>query len=85
MAGKRERRKAGLAGLDAQLLVELADQRGLGRFPMLYLAAREFPKARHGLTFRALGDEDAPVGIDKGAGNNEQDWFCGQSGAPGMR
>lgn len=73
MAGEGERREAGDPGADAELLVELADQRFLRRLAGLDLAAGKFPEAGELLAGGALGEQDAAVGVEKRAGGDEQD------------
>ena len=72
MAGKRQRREAGLLRLDRQLFVAV---RGSARPPAFRPARpcrREIPTALPALTLRPLADQHAPVGIDQRAGNDQQ-------------
>lgn len=71
--GEHERREAGLGDLDAQLLVQLADQAFLGRLARLDLAARELPQAGQLLALGPLADQHPPVDIDQGGGGDEDD------------
>ena len=64
MAGEGERRQAGNLGLDAEFLVEFADQALLRRLAGLDLAAWKFPQAGKLLALRALRQKHAPVGVD---------------------
>ena len=57
--------EAGMGDLDAQLLVQLADQAGFRRLARLDLAAGEFPQARHRPPLGPLRDQHAAVGIDQ--------------------
>ena len=72
VAGEGQRREAFLLHGDAELLGEFADQRRFRPLAGLELAARELPEAGKLLALRALGDEDAVVGIDQGAGDDEE-------------
>src|SRR5262249_41429753 len=56
---------------DAELLLELADQRRLGRLAHLDLAAGELPQARHRAPGRALGDQHASIRVNERAGGDE--------------
>ena len=51
--------------LDAQLLLELADQRRLGQLARLDLAAGKFPQARHRPAGRALLQQDPALAVDQ--------------------
>ena len=59
--------------LIAELLVELADHRVFGRFALLDLAAGKFPSPAIGFPCRPLRDQHALVGIDQGAGGDEEE------------
>src|SRR6185312_1251071 len=82
MTGESQWRKARLAYGDAELLMQLADQRLLRPLAGLDLAAGKFPQARHGLARRALRDQYALVGIDKRAGNYKCELEICHAGAP---
>ena len=71
VAREAKGREAGLLHHDAEFLVQLADQRLLRALARLDLAAGKLPEPRELLTLGPLGDEDAPVGIDEGAGGDE--------------
>src|SRR5947209_6538444 len=58
MTGERQRCEAGLANRNGQFLGQFADDRVLRRLTFLDLSTRKFPKPRHGLAGRALGDKD---------------------------
>jgi hypothetical protein len=64
-----DQRAGGLDG-DAELLVELARQRGLAGLAGVNLAAREFPGAGQALAGRALGDQHAAVGSLENGGDD---------------
>ena len=72
VAGEGQRRQARLLDGDAELLVQFADQRRLRPFARFELAAGKLPEAGERLALGALGDEDAAVGIDQGAGDDEK-------------
>ncbi len=72
MAGEYERRQAGLGHLDAQFLVQFADQALLRRLARLHLATGKFPKARQRLALRPLADQHPSVGVDEGAGRDQE-------------
>ena len=71
MAGEYEGREAGLVDLDAQLLLQLPDQRRLRPLAGLDLAARELPQTRQLLALRPLRDQHAAVRIDECDGYHE--------------
>jgi hypothetical protein len=48
----------------------------------MHSAAREFPQTGHRLAGRSLGDQDAAIGIDEGAGSDQDD-LRAHSWAPG--
>ena len=64
---------------DAQLLVQLADQAGLGRLARLDLAAGEFPQAGQLLALRPLADQHPAVDVDQGRGGDEERWVFGHA------
>src|SRR6185312_11667592 len=70
-------REAARLDIDAQFLVELADQRRLGRLPGLHLAAGKLPGAGEMLPGRTLGQEDAAVGVDQRDCGDEGDRLTG--------
>src|SRR5262245_65724374 len=78
VAGEGERREAGFADDDAELLLELADQGLFGALARLDLAAGKFPQARHRFAGGALGDQHAAVRVNEGAGG-DQDEVCAHS------
>ena len=78
MAGKGERRQAGLGHDDAELLGKLADQRLLRPLAGLHLPARKLPKSRQASAFRPLADQHGAVAIDESGGNDEKE--LGQGG-----
>ena len=57
-------------GGNAQFLLQLPHQGGLGCFARLDLAAGKLPQARHRFPSRALLQEDPTVGVDQGNGND---------------
>ncbi len=71
--GEGERREAGFGDVDAELLLELADQRRLRRLARQHLTARKLPKPGHRLALRALRQQHAPVGVDERDGDDEND------------
>ena len=72
MTGKHEGGESGLDHVDIQLLLQFADQGGLGRLAGLELAAGEFPEAGERLALGALGDEHPAVGVDQRTGGDQQ-------------
>src|SRR5260221_13032480 len=74
VAGKRQRRQAGLGDLDADFLAQFADQSLLRPLAGIELAAGEFPKAGQRLALRALRDQHALVGVDQSAGDDEREF-----------
>src|SRR5262245_13445983 len=83
VAGEGERREAGFADDDAELLLELADQGRFGALARLDLAAGKFPQARHCFAGGALGEQHAAVRVHEGAGGN-QDEVCAHDLRPPM-
>lgn len=71
MTGERERGQAAGESVDVEFFFEFADQRRFGRFAGVYLAAGKFPKASHGFTFRALGEQNTAIGVYQGHGRDE--------------
>jgi hypothetical protein len=71
MAGEGERCETRLTNVDAQFLLQFADQCLLGPLTLLDLAAGEFPQARHRFAGRPSREKNATVGIDKGAGGDK--------------
>src|SRR3546814_18744982 len=65
MGGEGDRGEAALLGVDAEFLMQLAHQRGLGRLAGVNLAAGELPQAGHGTTHRALGEQHSAVDVDQ--------------------
>lgn len=61
--------------LDAQLLVEFADQAGLGTLSRFDLASRKLPQPGQLFALRPLAEQDPPVRIHKGGGGDQQDRF----------
>jgi hypothetical protein len=74
VARKGKRREARLPDDNAEFLLHLPDQRFLGPFAGLDLAARKLPKARHCFSRGAFGEQHAPIGIDQGAGGNKNEF-----------
>ena len=66
-----------MCDLNAQLLVEFADQAGLGALARLDLAARKLPKAGQLFALGALAKQHPPVRIHEGGGGDQQDRFVG--------
>ena len=73
MAGECQRREAGNFCLEANFLEHFPDDRFLGRFALLHLAARKFPQAGQRLAFRALRKQHAAVGVDQRHGRNQEE------------
>ena len=73
MAREGERRKARLPDDDSQFLLQFPDQRFFGPFARLDLAAGKFPQACHRLACGPLREQHAAVGIDQGAGGDQND------------
>src|SRR5258707_8916887 len=80
VAGKGERRQTWLADGDADLLMQLADQRLFRPLARLDLAAGKFPQPRERLALRALREQHAPVGVHQRAGNHEGEFDVGHAG-----
>ena len=80
MTGEGEGREAGRLHLDRQFLAQFANQRILRPLAGIEFAAGELPEAFEFLARRALGDEDAIVLVDEGAGDDEQDVHMSLSG-----
>src|SRR5579883_339496 len=68
-----EGREAGLARVDAELFLDLADERGFRRLALMHLAAGKFPQSRHRLARRPLRQEHPAVGIDERHRDDEDD------------
>src|SRR5215470_19191844 len=83
MTREGERRQAVFLDDNAELLLQLADQRRLGRLARFDLAAGEFPQASHGTPGRSLGNEDTPIRIDEGARGNQHEFDHHSSGLRG--
>jgi hypothetical protein len=66
VGSKNERREAVFADRYPQLLVQFADQTGLGRLAGLQLAAGKFPKASQRLALRALAQKHPAIAVDQG-------------------
>ena len=58
---------------DAQLLVQLADEAGLGRLPGLDLAAGKFPQTCKLLARRPLADQHPAIGVDQRRSGDEKE------------
>src|SRR5579863_6042957 len=71
VARKGQRREAFLFDGDSEFLPQLSYQTLFRPFAGLDLAARKLPQPGHRLARRALRDEDAAVGIDQRASDNE--------------
>ncbi len=70
--GEDEGSEAGGGHLYAELLGELADQAGLGRFARLQLAAGELPEAGQGLALRPLAHQHPAIDVHQGAGGHQE-------------
>jgi hypothetical protein len=81
VAGEDERREARGRDVDAEFLLQFADQAALRGLSRLDLAAWEFPKARELLSLRPLADQDPPVDVDQGAGNDQEERLLAQAPA----
>ena len=51
-----------------------------GRLALLDLAAGEFPKPGERTPWRALGDEDPALAVEKNAGRNKKELMCKAGG-----
>jgi len=80
VAGEGERRKIGGRDDDGKLLGKLADESMFGRLALLDLAAGEFPKPGERTPWRALGDEDPALAVEKNAGRNKKELMCRAGG-----
>ena len=73
--------------LDAEFLVELADQRGFRRLAGMHLAAGKFPETGQSFPGRPLGEQYPAVGIDE-RHRRDQTRAIGQAhvtpGSPGI-
>ena len=74
VACEGQRRQARLPHDNAKLLLQLADQRLFGTLAGLDLASGKLLYARHRLAGRTLGEQHAAVGIDQGAGGNQNEF-----------
>ena len=63
--GEGEGSEAARGNVDAEFLAKLADQRRFRGLARVDLAAGKLPQPRHGFAFRALGQQNAPVGVDQ--------------------
>ena len=82
MSTKGQGCQAGFANRDAQFLIKLPNYSVFGRFTFLNLAARKFPKTRHGFTRGALCNQNALLLIDECAGGNDEERRHGSRSAP---
>src|SRR5690606_24529672 len=73
MRGEGEGSETALVRVDAQLLVQLSDQRLLRRLVVVHLASGKLPEPGHRLSCRPLGEQDPTVGIDQRHRRNEQE------------
>ena len=73
VAGKGERSQAGFLHIDGQFFLQFADQRRFRPLVRLNLAARKFPQACQGFSFRPLGNQHAAIRINKGNRGNKKD------------
>src|SRR4029077_11652190 len=71
VARKGQRREALLLDDDAQFLLQLSDQALFRPLAAFDLAAGKLPQPCHRLALRTLCDEHAAVGVDQGAGGNQ--------------
>jgi hypothetical protein len=58
---------------DPEFLVEFPDQRVFRSFVRLELSTREFPQSGEALAFRSFCDQQTPIRVDEGAGDDEDD------------
>jgi hypothetical protein len=73
VAGERQGCETRFGYSDAELFVELSNDRILGSLPLLHFPPGEFPEPGHRLALRPLRDEHAPVGIDQGASGDKEE------------
>ena len=71
MRGEGEGGKVFFLDRDAEFFPKLADQSRFRGFVRVELAAGKFPEPGQCLAFRALRDQDALVGVDQGAGDDQ--------------
>jgi len=71
VARKGERSETGFLDRNAQLLLELANERLFRPFARFHLAAGKLPEPRHRAPNRAFRKQNASVGVDEGAGGNQ--------------
>lgn len=72
VAGECHRFQIGRIDGQVDLLAQLANQRSLWRFAGFEFSTGKFPKARHCLAGRALGDEDAALGVEQRRGRDNK-------------
>lgn len=68
---------------NAKLFKEFALQSRFWCLVFLDFSARELPQTGKLLSLGPLGDEDAAVGVDEGAGDDEKDRFVAHSATSG--
>jgi hypothetical protein len=73
VAREGERREARRADRNAEFLHEFADERLFRPLARLQLAARKLPQARQRASGRALRQQNAAVGVDQRAGDDENE------------
>ena len=71
VARECQRREALLLDDDSQFLLQFPDQALLRLLAGFHFAAGKFPEAGHRLARRPLCDQHAAVGVDEGAGGDE--------------
>jgi len=72
VTGKHERGEAGLNDVNAEFLMQLADQAGLGGFPLLNLTAWKLPHACQMFTMRSFADENPAIDVNKRRGGDQK-------------
>ncbi|MDT4853216.1 hypothetical protein FQZ97_874740 [compost metagenome] len=73
VAGKGQRRKTSHLCRNANLFLQLADQRFFRGFTLFNLAAGKLPETGQRLSFWTLGQKHASISIHKRAGRNQHD------------
>ena len=85
MRREGERSKAALHRVDRQFLMQFPDQGGFGCFPVMDLAAGEFPQAGHALALRPLRQQHTAVGVDQRHGRDQQNGHSAHGALPPSR
>jgi hypothetical protein len=71
--GEGERCEASFLDFDPEFLAKFANEALLGALAGFDLAAWEFPKARHGLSGRSLGEKNTSIPINQRDGSDKDE------------